>query len=157
MAARKNNAYSETWWNNIKTKLHRTCSKTEYGLEKVCCHEEGSTEADTRVCRCPWGYLEVIKTPHMDPDLKYKDDKETNLESLALAKPGPDDVKLYCFHATRSFTPGPQNGQVYWLAWNNGSESCQPIEDGGLKCPKYEVKRFFNRIAYHLFFLNLQR
>ena len=109
-------------------------------------------EADTRVCHIPWGYLEVIKTPHLDPDLKYKDDKETDLVSLALAKPLPDDIKLYCFHATRSFTPGPQDGHVYWIKYNNGSESCQPKEDGGLKCPKYEVKRFFNRIAYHLFF-----
>ena len=101
MAARKKNVYSETWWINIKAKLRRTCSKTDYDIEKICCHEEGSTEADSRECHIPWGSLDVIKTPHLDPDLKYKDDKQINLASLALAKPLPDDIKLYCFHATR--------------------------------------------------------
>ena len=152
MAARKQNAYSETWWNNMKVKLTRTCTAADYGIEKVCCHEEGSEEADTRVCHIPWAFLEVLKTPHLDPDLKYKDDNETNLASLALAKQLPDNIQLYCIHATKSFTPGPQNGEIYWLKWNNGSDSCQPIEDGGLRCPKYEVQSFFNRTAYHLFF-----
>ena len=42
MAARTKNAYSETWWNNMKVKLTRTCTAADYGIEKVCCHEEGS-------------------------------------------------------------------------------------------------------------------
>jgi len=136
MAARKSNPVSATWWENIKTKLTRSCGEGEYETEKVCCHE-AFAPGDPNVCHVPWGHLEWLKNPALDPDdsalgqastsatmakLKGATPKEAEVLAAVLrgnkpAKQLPVDVRIYCFQGPDGLAPH-LNGEVYWQKWD---------------------------------------
>jgi len=141
MAARKGNPVSATWWENIKTKLTRTCGEGEYTTEKVCCREAFAAK-DPDTCHVPWGHLEWLKNPVLDPDdsalgrastsaatakLKGATPKEAEVLAAVLhgnrpAKRLPADVRIYCFQGPDGLAPH-LNGEVYWQKWNTMAQA----------------------------------
>lgn len=69
MAARRGNAFSRTWWENIKKKITRLCGELEFQRNKICCHEAFDPKPKGRTCKIPWGYLEHLKQPECDYDI----------------------------------------------------------------------------------------
>jgi mannosyltransferase OCH1-like enzyme len=66
MAGRKNNGFSRTWWENIKSKLTSDCPAGAFKQEKVCCHEKGEnaeSRHEHQVCHVPWAAMEHMKDP----------------------------------------------------------------------------------------------
>jgi len=133
MAARKGNPVSATWWENIKAKLTRTCGEGEFQAEKVCCHEAfRKSEPDS--CHIPWGHLEWLKNPALDPDdsvlytsatmakLNGATGEEAEVLRAVLlgnkpAKPLPADARIFCFQGREGLAPH-LNGEVYWQKWD---------------------------------------
>ncbi|CAK0852012.1 unnamed protein product, partial [Prorocentrum cordatum] len=195
LAARRGNAFSRTWWQNIKRKLSRVCAAGEFALEKVCCHEAFAPEPEKRECHVPWGHLEWLKHPHKDADARGppkqalaqpKGGPEADMDPKAAAAVHakvdrgnvralrmPGAVRTFCFRGEEGMAPTP-GGEVYWQPWDallkrtdgsaagrqyDASFSCQEVDRGNLECSsgswgKHHVvfKRFFQRVAHHLFF-----
>jgi len=134
MAARKGNVVSGTWWENIKTKLTRTCDAGDFDQEKVCCHEAFSEIPE---CHIPWGHLEWLKNPTEDADSSsWHSPPKEGSTSIAVgvgpdanavlaaiergnAKPKqlPQDARIFCFQGPDSFAP-LLRGNIYWQKWD---------------------------------------
>jgi len=136
MAARRGNVVSGTWWENIKTKLTRTCDVGGDGAEKVCCREAFS--GDLEFCHIPWGHLEWLKNPVRDADASSYHSPPTAIsrrlgagiggpemdavlaaivEGNAEPKPLPQHRRIFCFQGSQSFSPA-SNGNIYWQRWD---------------------------------------
>jgi len=133
MAARKGNVVSRTWWENIKAKLTRTCDSGEYQEEKVCCHE-AFAKRDPEQCHIPWGHLEWLKNPAMDPDAAIwnakpkrptKDVSGSDVDAIlaavergnAKSKQLPPDARIFCFEGRDGLAPH-LNGEIFWQKWD---------------------------------------
>lgn len=134
MAARKGNAVSGTWWENIKAKLTRTCDVGDFAEEKVCCHEAFTERHE---CHIPWGHLEWLKNPMEDADSSsWRSPPNERSKSMAdsvgpdanavlaaiehgNAKPKklPQDARIFCFQGEESFAP-LWTGDIYWQKWD---------------------------------------
>lgn len=160
MAARKGNAYSKTWWENMKHKLTRMCGEGEFRLEKVCCHEAFAPKPEKRPCHVPWAALEHLKQPFKDLDAAGppqldktqhhnaggknnavdRDPEEVEALSRAVADGNtpaiqlPSGIKLYCLNGNRGFAPHI-NGEVYWQAWDRTEQ-----KTGGQSGPQFDAR-----------------
>lgn len=154
MAGRAKNKFSATWWENVKAKLTRACPSGGFRYEKVCCHEEGAEEPETRPCHIPWAQLEHLKVPeqdhdkkvaHLDPTHKHDEGVLLQLEPMtgsSIAKPYPEDTVMTCFTADESFAPHC-NGEIYWQRWDHKLQRTAPV-DNTAKRPAKEYDSRFN-------------
>lgn len=179
MAGRKNNAFSRTWYDNIKMKLTNVCEPGTFQKEKVCCHVQGEEHSE---CHIPWASMEHMKDPTESPTALLQVGSINSAEAEARAKISliapefitklPEGLKMYCYSGNESMTPH-LNGEVYWQHWSMPhGQTAQGKQDSpydgrfacdsqakNLSCTKGNwgdnnrtMDNFFGRIAYHLFF-----
>jgi len=137
MAAKKGNSFSKTWWENVKFKLTRVCGEGEMMAETICCHEAFAKEPEQRKCHIPWAFLEHLKYPPYDADVRSvrfssgaqqskvktpKNEEEKRIRGAvergkATAQQLPADVRLYCFSGSEGMA-AHLNGEMYWQAWD---------------------------------------
>lgn len=98
-AGRKGNPVSAGWWRNIKSLLTRQCKPGDYvdAVDKVCCHEEGAPEKESKKCHIPWAQLEHLKAP-----LQWVKDHQDDASSITIPTVAP---RLFCLHGRQSVAP----------------------------------------------------
>eukprot|EP00927_Polykrikos_kofoidii_P054839 TRINITY_DN49195_c0_g1_i1.p1 TRINITY_DN49195_c0_g1~~TRINITY_DN49195_c0_g1_i1.p1 ORF type:complete len:889 (+),score=133.17 TRINITY_DN49195_c0_g1_i1:294-2669(+) len=137
MAARKGNAFSRIWWENIKTKLAFHCDKETYRTSQstLCCHEKGETRERfmSRNCHVPWAALEHMKDAKqasfalLEGATVASDSFISPLSLAAALSPVagivtelPKELNYYCFAGNETFVPH-LNGEVFWQQWDTKS------------------------------------
>ena len=173
-AGRKGNAFSKTWWANIKTLLTRECPDKDFAdsVDRVCCHAPSAPE--DKNCHVPWGQLEQLKIP------AYWARKHP--EDAAAIAQLPPTTTLLCLNGWLTFTP-QLYGELLWIPWDSDAGRTRyPLPDE-LEVPTYQAnctavsgtnhlscqdvvkpsgevikavvyKEYFNRPAYRLFLRN---
>lgn len=161
-AGNKGNAFSATWWKNLKHRLTLECDPGDFvsSVEKVCCHEKGAPKKDKNVCHIPWAQLEHLKKPDQWNE-KHKG------KQVPAPHAWPADIKLFCLHGDKGFAP---HSQVVFQSWSPTSKrtlagnqlhhekafNCTETDEGDLDCQSPALKRvlpkYFGRLALHLFF-----
>jgi len=162
MAAKRGNGFSQTWWNNVRSKLTRQCGRGEMACEKVCCNEQGAPGPERRPCHIPWAQLELLKMPWEDADRRpggakldptnpknrdYIENGQPMCKDLHLgrhydasanvpAKNIPSNVTTYCLKGDENLTPH-LNGEVYWQPWDHKTASTL-LERGRRKMHEYD-------------------
>lgn len=134
MAGRKHNRFSKTWWENIKMKMTRVCPVGGFKYERVCCHEDGAPEPETRSCHIPWAQLEHMKLPEhdhdkneavLDPTQQQNGTDASKLGAIWGAERAaqlPNGTVYACLTGPENLAP-QINGEIYWQRWNKTSNS----------------------------------